>query len=167
MEVKTRSNVNDGLLHEMPLIYPNPIKALQEAFKVHHSKKNFIFVHSYRMVEELEMSTLKEAIPDHDFLNFINEEELKSWLESSNVNQHLVLQSDYYTLNSEASGMEFQSMIYLYQICLKCGYEYKHPGAITRARASLLLAKYETQDCRTSAANCKSQVEQRIQEMGN
>ena len=53
VEVKSKTNVNDGLLHEMPLIYPNPIKALQEAFKVHHSKKNFILMRN----EEFEMST--------------------------------------------------------------------------------------------------------------
>merc|ERR1712062_162666 len=35
VEVKNKSKVNDGLLIEMPLIYPNPIKALQEAFKAH------------------------------------------------------------------------------------------------------------------------------------
>merc|ERR1711860_482285 len=85
VEVKSKSNVNDGLLHEMPLIYPNPIKALQEAFKVHHSKKNFISI--YR--GELKMSTLKEAIPDHDFVNFKNKEDLKKCLELSNMDQHL------------------------------------------------------------------------------
>ena len=70
----------------MPLIYPNLIKALQEAFKVHHSKKNFICING---LGELEMSTLKEAIPDHDFVNFKNKEELKKWLESSKMNHHL------------------------------------------------------------------------------
>merc|ERR1712062_688476 len=56
VEVKSKSNVNDGLLHEMPLIYPNQIKALQEAFRDHHSSNNFIFMKD----EELEMSTLKK-----------------------------------------------------------------------------------------------------------
>ena len=105
-----------------------------------------------KLEDELEMSTLKEAIPDHDFVNFKNKEELKKWLESSNINQHLVLQ-DYldtyksFGYNSKVSGMEFQSMIYLSSICLKCGVEFKSSCAITRAKASLLLAKYERQNC--------------------
>ena len=150
VEVKSKINVNDGLLHEMPLIYPNPIKALQEAFKVHHSKKNFIFI-DYEE-EEFEMSTLKEAIPDHDFVNFKNKEGLKKWLESSNINQHLVLQ-DSFGYYSEVSGMEFQSMIYLSPICLKCGDENKNSSVITRAKASLLLARYEKQNCIDSCKN--------------
>ena len=130
----------------MPFIYPNPIKALQEAFKVHHSKKNFIFI-SIEVGKEFEMSTLKEAIPDHDFVNFHNKEDLKKWLESSNINQHLVLE-DFRGYQHKVSGMEFQSMIYLSSICLKCGYEYsKDSSLITRAKASLLLARYERQNC--------------------
>ena len=104
VEVKSKSNVNDGLLHEMPLIYPNHIKALQEALKVHHSKNNFIFIQGKEKIEmlkkrmkkeeneRLEMSTLKEAITDHDFVNFKNKEELKKWVEwveSSKMNHHL------------------------------------------------------------------------------
>ena len=42
-----------------------------------------------KLEDELEMSTLKEAIPDHDFVNFKNKEELKKWLESSKMNHHL------------------------------------------------------------------------------
>ena len=73
---------------EMPLIYLNPIKALQEAFKVHHYKNNLIYIYK-EVFERLEMSTLKEAIPDHNFVNFKNKEELKMWLESSKMNHHL------------------------------------------------------------------------------
>ena len=98
------------------------------------------------------MSTLKEAIPDHDFVNFKNKEGLKKWLASSNVNQHLVLK-DFRGYNSEVSGMEFQSMIYLSSICLKCGNEDKNSGLITRAKASLLLARYEKQNCFDSCKN--------------
>ena len=148
VEVKSKINVNDGLLHEMPLIYPNLIKALQEAFKVHHSKKNFIYMEG----GQLEISTLKEAIPEHDFFNFKDKEGLNKWLESSNINQHLVLQ-DYYDFNSGVSGMEFQSMIYLFSICLKCGDEYKDSSIITRAKASLLLPRYERQNCIDSCKN--------------
>ena len=62
------------------------------------------------------------------------------------MNQHLVLQSGYYY---EVSGMEFQSMIYLSKICLKRGHEFnKYSSLITRAKASLLLARYERQNCR-------------------
>ena len=62
------------------------------------------------------------------------------------MNQHLVLQ-DYNDYDSVVSGMEFQSMIYLSSICLKCGDEDKHSSVITRAKASLLLARYERQNC--------------------
>ena len=80
------------------------------------------------------------------FFYFKDKEGLKKWLESSNINQHLVLQdSNFY--NSEVSGMEFQSMIYLSSICLKCGFEFKDSSLITRAKASLLLARYERQNC--------------------
>ena len=100
------------------------------------------------------MSTLKEAIPDHDFVNFKNKEELKKWLESSNMSrQHLVFLQDKYYENSEVSGMEFQSMIYLSPICLKCGDEYKNSSIITRAKASLLLARYERQNCGDDCKN--------------
>ena len=143
VEVKSKINVNDGLLHEMPLIYPNPIKALQEAFKVHHSKNNFIFIEEE---EELEMSTLKKAIPDHYFVNLNSKEKLTNWLVSSNMDQHLVLQ-DYSISTIEISGMEFQSMIYLSSICLKCGDKFKSSSVITRAKASLLLARFEKQNC--------------------
>ena len=80
------------------------------------------------------------------FFYFKDKEGLNKWLESSNINQHLVLH-DYSSYNSEVSGMEFQSMIFLSSICLKCGYEVKSPSVITRAKASLLLARYERQNC--------------------
>ena len=130
----------------MPLIYPNPIKALQDAFQAHHSKKNFIFIETEK---EIEMSTFKEAIPGHDFFNVKNEGELKSWLESNDMNQHIVLQDFWIVHNdSEVSGMEFLSMMYFNPICLKCGKEEDKPTSfITRAKASLLLAKYEKQNC--------------------
>ena len=38
-------------------------------------------------------------------------------------------------------------MIYLSEICLKCGHEYKDSSVITRAKASLLLARFEQQNC--------------------
>ena len=63
------------------------------------------------------------------------------------MNQHLVLQDFFYVSNTKVSGMEFQSMIYLSSICLKCGFEYKESSVITRAKASLLLARFERQDC--------------------
>ena len=56
--------------------------------------------------------------------------------------------------NTEVSGMEFQIMIYLSSICLKCGHEYnKNSSLITRAKASLLLARYERQNCIDSCKN--------------
>ena len=142
VKVKSKRNVNDGLLHEMSFIYSDPIKALQEAFKGQDYKNSFIFMEK----EGLEMSDLKEAIPGHDFVNFQNKEGLKKWLKASNMNQHLVLE-DGNLYNSEVDGMEFQSMIYLSSICLKCGFEYKNSSVITRAKASLLLARYEKQNC--------------------
>ena len=159
VEVKSKSkNVIDGLCHIMPLIYPNPITALQEAFKVHHSKKYFVFMDNQTLDSSgpfgqigqslgLEMSTLEEAISGHYFFDFQNREALNNWLKSSSMNQHLVLQ-DYHEYHFEVSGMEFQSMIYLSLICLKCAYENKHSSVITRAKASLLLARYEKQNCK-------------------
>ena len=158
VEVQSKSNVNDGLLQEMPLIYPNPIKALQEAFKVHHSKKNFIFIQK-DLDEEAEMSILKEAVPCHDFLNFKNKEEVKSWLESSKMNQHLVLQhGSFYSNYRLVDGMEFQSMIYLHPICLKCGDEHKFSSVISRAKASLLLARYERKNQSPPCDGCKNDI---------
>ena len=146
VEVRSKSNVNDGLLHEMPLIYPNPCKALQEAFKVHHFEKTFISMPTNE--DELEVSTLKLAIPGHDFVNFKNKEKLKNWLKSRKMNQHLVLaDSSGIIFNTQVSGMEFQSMIYLSPICLKCGDEHRNSDAITRAKVSLLLVRYEHQNC--------------------
>ena len=145
VEVKSNSNVNDGLLYELPLIYPNEIKTLREAMKYQKHKRNFIFVKN----GNLEMSTLKNALPDNNFVSFKDEEALKNWLESSNTNesnQHLVL-TDSYSYNTEVSGMEFPSMIYLSSICLKCGYEDIGSSIITRAKASLVIARYEKQNC--------------------
>ena len=160
VEVNSRSNVNDGLLHIMPLIYPNPIKALQEALKVHHSRRNFIFL---REDVSEDVSTFKEAFPDHDFLNYHNKEELKQWLESSNMNQHLVFQG-HEGYNSEVSGMEFQSMIYMSAICLKCAHQdRKHSSVITRAKASLLNIRYENQNCKNYA--CFDRFPQRFQNL--
>ena len=95
------------------------------------------------------MSTLKEAIPDHDFFNFKNKEELKNWLESRSMNQQHLVSQEYISSNilSEVSGMEFQSMIYLSRICLRCGHETKASSVITRAKASLLLARFANQNC--------------------
>jgi len=140
VEVKNKSKVNDGLLIEMPLIYPNPIKALQEAFKAHQPERNFIFL------EKRGLENLEEAIPGHEFIHCKQKAGLKHWLESSKINQHLYLH-DYDGYNSDVSGMEFQCMIYLSPFCFKCGYEFKNPSIITRAKASLLIARFEKQDC--------------------
>ena len=140
-QVEVKSNVNDGLLHQMPFIYPNLIKALQEAFKDQNPKNIFIIMND----EGLKMSNLEEAIPDHCFVNFQDKEAMRKWLESSNTNQHLVLQGNLY--DSKVNGMEFQSMMYVFPICLKCGDEDKKSSVITRAKASLVIANYENQDC--------------------
>ena len=93
------------------------------------------------------MKNLRCQLPGHDFVNFQNKEDLKNWLQSSNMNQHLVSQ-DYIGYNPEVSGMEFQSMIHLHSICLKCEHELdRYSSLITRAKASLLLARYEKQNC--------------------
>ena len=141
MEVK--ANVNDGLLYEMPLVYPNPIKALEEIFKVHNFKKTFIVVD-----KSFEMTTLKETIPGHDFVSFRNKEAREDWFESNNMNQHLVL-NGYKLDDPEVSGMEFQSMIYLSSTCSKCGFAYKDSRIVTRAKASLHLTKYEKDEFST------------------
>ena len=159
VEVNSRSNVNDGLLHIMPLIYPNPIIALQEAFKVHHSSRNFIFLRK----DVSTFKAFKKAFPDHDFLNYHNKEELKQWLESSNMNQHLVFQG-HEGYNSEVSGMEFQSMIYMSAICLKCAYQnLNHSIVITRAKASLMHIRYESQNCNYPA--CFDKYPKRFQNL--
>ena len=143
-QVEVKANVNDGLLYEMPLVYPNPIKALEEIFRVHNFRKTFIVV-DYNFSDRttsFEMSTLKEAIPDHDFVSFRNKEAREEWFESNNMNQHLVL-NGYKLDDPEVSGMEFQSMIYLSSTCSKCGFAYKDSRIVTRAKASLHLTKYE------------------------
>ena len=142
VENKSKSNVNDGLLHEIGIISPNPIKALQEAFKDQNHKKAFIVMEN----QGLEMSTLNEAIPEHDFVSIKDDKGLKKWIESSSKNQHLVLH-DIYDYIFEVSGMEFQSMIYVSEICLKCGFQNKNSVLITRAKASLVIARYDGENC--------------------
>ena len=96
---------------------------------------------------------MEEAIPGHEFIHCKQKAGLKHWLESSKMNQHLVLQhGSFYSNYRLVDGMEFQSMIYLHPICLKCGDEHKFSSVISRAKASLLLARYETQNC----PNCKN-----------
>ena len=148
--VRKSNKVNDGLLHEIPFIYPDQIKALQVVFKEQNPKNTFIYMgNNYLESDDAVMSALKEAIPDQDFISFNDKRGLKNWLHSSNMNQHLVLHllSQWNSVFSEISGMEFPSMIYLYPTCLKCGYGQKLSSFITRAKASLIIARYETQIC--------------------
>ena len=144
---KIKSTINDGLLHIMPDIYRNPIKALQEVFKNQDCKKTFIFI---AKDGGLEMSSLETNIPDHDFTSAKDKVALRNWLESSNMKQHLVLcvppepyayQNSY---NCFVSGMEFPSMIYLVSSCRRCHSDYFNPSpsVITRAKASLVIARY-------------------------
>ena len=95
------------------------------------------------------MVTLKKAIPGHDFIDFKNNDALSNWLESRKMNQHLVYQNTDYDNITEVSS-----------ICLKCGVElsygslrhkqnneaYKLSAILTRAKASLVLAKYENKN---------------------
>merc|ERR1712062_93177 len=150
-EAEVKSNVNDGLLYDLPHIYPTLIRALREALQCQNTTSNFICIND----KSLRMSTLKEAFPDQDFNIFLADKEvLKNWLHTRTIkNQHLVLQ-DINFYSSKISGMEFQNMIYLTSICLKCGAEEKDISLITRAKASLVIARYERQKCKIS--NCAS-----------
>ena len=171
-QVKVKTNVNDGLLYEMPHIYQDPIKALQETLKVHDSKRTFIVLDKYI---GLEMSSLKEAIPEHDFVTFEDKEALKKWLESTNMNHHLVLQG-FDVWNTQVSGMEFKNMLFLYSVCLKCNFGYKDARILTRAKASLVIARYQNENC--NCTNCtqywassnprfRFKIEQKMQETKN
>ena len=152
-KVEVKSNVNDGLLYKLQHIYPTPNEALRGALQSQNTTSNLICINDD--YDCLRMSTLKEAFPDHDFNNFIADKEvLKNWLDKrTTINQHLVLQDiNFYC--STVSGMEFQNMIYLTSICLKCGDEEKNISIITRAKASLVIARYERQNCDIN--NCAS-----------
>ena len=139
----SKSNVNDGLVHEIPFIYPDSIRALKEVFKK-DQKPEHAFI--YMREKCLAMSTLKNDIPGHDFVNFEDKQARNNWLGSSNRSQHLVY-SDHINDHSEIVGMEFQSMIFVHPICLKCGCEHKGSSSITRAKASLVIVRFEEQDC--------------------
>ena len=62
------------------------------------------------------------------------------------MNHHLVLEG-FDGWNTEVSGMEFKSMILLSSVCLKCNFEYRDSRILTRAKASLVIARYQNETC--------------------
>ena len=136
----------------MPFIYPNEIKALKEALKSQNLKRTLIcfeneLLHLMHSNRGDRMKSLNEAISEHEFVDFKNEAARKTWLQSSKGNQHIVLHDDD-SYHLTVYGMEFQSLIYITPICLKCGDEGdKKSIIITRAKASLVFAKFEKQNC--------------------
>ena len=128
----------------MPHIYQDAVKALQETLKVRDSKRALIVMDN-KYDFTFKCQDLKEAIPDHDFVSFRDKVALKKWLESSNDSHHLVLELPGW--NTEVSGMEFKSMILLSSVCLKCNFEYRDSRILTRAKASLVIARYQNETC--------------------
>ena len=143
VELNCKTNVNDGLLHEMPLIHENQVQALKAALG-YHRLKSFIFMDSRGLID-FQFHHLGQAIPDHCFLNFNTKGAWSKWLNSSETNLHLVVCHN--TGLANVSGMEFQSMVYLFPVCLQCGKEVKNSLFISRAKAALVLARYAMQNC--------------------
>ena len=98
-----------------------------------------------------DLSDLENAIPNNTFLDFQNKGALTEWHNSKKENLHLVSQKDQL---SDLSGLEFKTMIYLCQVCLICGLEVKNSLFITRAKASLVMARYVRKGYALGCASC-------------
>ena len=143
-----KSWVSPGLFHKIPLIYQDQIKALKAALD-YNNHKSFICIDG--TTETFTMSALENAIPNNTFLDFQNKGALNEWHNSEKENLHLVSQKDQL---SDLSGLEFKTMIYLCQVCLICGLEVKNSLFITRAKASLVMARYVRKGYALGCASC-------------
>merc|ERR1712062_529695 len=124
--------------------YQNEIQATRGALlKAPQNKKCFIYIHS---IHHIYMSDFKKAIPEHDFESFYDKKARQAWFASSrNDTKHLVFQSNDFP--SAISGLEFDQLIYIYPICLKCGSEYSYQDIIARAKASLIMSSFGVRSC--------------------
>merc|ERR1712062_542676 len=112
--------------------YQNEIQATRGALlKAPQNKKCFIYIHS---IHHIYMSDFKKAIPEHDFESFYDKKARQAWFASSrNDTKHLVFQSNDFP--SAISGLEFDQLIYIYPVCLKCGSEYSYQDMTWNSRA--------------------------------
>ena len=144
-------SVNSGLLYKMPFIYQDQIQALKAAFH-YHKHKSFVYMEFPVSTQDstgLTLRILENELLGQKFLDLRSPGALLKWQNSNENNLHLVSSSN---SMSDLSGMEFQSMIYLCHICLKCGAEVRNSLYITRAKASLVMSRYVRKNCGSCAA---------------
>ena len=126
------------------LIHQDPFNALKESLHSQKLSKSFIYIQGPHIFQDVDFQNLQKEFPDHSFFKFENKEDRARWLAGEIEIGHLILQALGYNEFYEniIAGLEFQSVIYIYQACTKCGKEEMYSDVITRAKASLTLAKY-------------------------
>ena len=138
-------DVNSGLLHIVEDLSENQEEALTKAFtKVPIQKKIFILMEEKG---DISISSIQTLFPNYKFTDFHNEACRKLWFATENCMSHLLLihQSN---INKLISGLEFETMIYVCQICKRCGQEENSGLAVTRAKSCLIVSKYQVNQCK-------------------
>ena len=140
---------DSGFTIKSPLIHQNPFNALKESLHSQKLSKSFIYIQGPHIFQDVDYQNLQKEFPDHSFFKFENKEDRARWLAGEIEIGHLILQALGYNEFYEniIAGLEFQSVIYIYQACTKCGKEEMYSDVMTRAVASLTLARYMDPDC--------------------
>ena len=132
--------MNAGLLKDIEKVSNSPIEALEKAFKKIPAMKKCVI--AFTDIEDILLSDIQVAFPRRKFLEFSDPNEFQEW-QTSDKNYFLVYVGNGY----ELSGLEFDSMICIFWKCRDCGDEDTEPLIITRAKASLVVAKYSKPLC--------------------
>ena len=106
-------------------------------------KKCFICIDG-DFIYDLNFTLINKTFPQYKFIHWDDwkEELIQEWFASNDTQTHLIYRNSRSAASSEIAGLEFESMIYLFPICQKCKGDNSDPLLATRAKASLVVARY-------------------------
>ena len=141
------TNMAQGQLDEIGIIHQSPVEALKAATKkIPHGKYALFFIDNY---EELGTESILDALSDRPTPMIFTKQEqagqLQYWLCESEKRKNDVIMIG---TQHQSNGIETELVVHIYVAdCRSCGTSNADPVIISRAKAMLILATYQRQNC--------------------
>ena len=145
--LKNATNMAQGKLNEIEIIYQTPEEALRAAIEqIPYGKYALFFIDNY---EELGIESIHDALSNRPKpIIFTGQEEaglLQNWLCGPQERENDIIMIG---TQHQCNGIETELVVHIYVAnCPSCGTSNADPVIISRAKAMLILSTYQRQNC--------------------